>query len=241
MKVHIFNAIVAKDARGLAASLLAMPSGPDIFFSPLDPDCPDTTFAGSLVGLCTSVRWHDGLKVCRDFEIDANRNSSVRDPIGWAFINDDVESIDILMSMGADPLMPFPDDRASGLTQYRQHLLTPEKAEYYRNDPRFGELDFLTLSRFIAERPSGFYMRPKLGCLLLNELRPKSLQIFKLLTTGSNAAADEDVRLFAQFSYHSALYRRKMKTARAIKEIYAIKPDLNIVTDRCPHYASLDL
>jgi hypothetical protein len=75
MKQDIFNAIVAKDARGLAASLLAMPSVSDIFFSPLDPDCPDPTFAGSLVGLCASLRWHDGLRICRDCMINPNRNS----------------------------------------------------------------------------------------------------------------------------------------------------------------------
>jgi hypothetical protein len=238
MKRDIFNAVVAKDARRLAASLLAMPGVSDIFFNPLDLDCPDTTFAGNLIRLCTSVCWHDGLRSCRDFGIDPNRNSCVCDPFLSAFWNDDVESAGILISMGADPLMPFPDDRASGLTRYRQHLLTPEKARQYRNDPRFGELDHLTLSRFLAERPFT-YMRPKLGCLLLNDPRPNSLEIFQSLTAGNDAAKDEDVRLFAQFFYHEALYCRKPETARAIRDMFGIEPDLDIVTDRCPNYASL--
>jgi hypothetical protein len=142
--------------------------------------------------------------------------------------------------MGTDPLMPFPDDRPSGLTRYRRHLLTPEKAQQYRNDPRFGELDHLTLSRFLTERPFT-YMRPKLGCLLLNNPRPNSLKIFQLLTAGNDAANNEDVRLFAQFFYHEALYCRKPDTARAIRDMFAIDLDLQIVLGRCPHYASLSV
>lgn len=103
----LYRAVLKRNHKQLA-TLLREAGLDDVSFNPVEDESFPERDGGSLIGLCVSYRWHNGVRVCRDAGLNPDRNAMVRDPIMWAYHNDDVVSLELLLEMRTDPIRPLP-------------------------------------------------------------------------------------------------------------------------------------
>lgn len=225
----IYQAFVKRDARALAESLRLLRGG-DIYFDPLDTDTPNPNEAGSIVGLCASVQWHDGLRVCRDAGVNPDRNSMVRDPLIWAFCNDDIDSLQLLIEMGLNPARLSPDDRHWGLEgRPLRHLSDEDIAKCVGDD--YGELDKIYLSA-MQQSNANIDLRPVFGRMALNNARANSHYFYDSLTQYQGVQEDVACLYFAQFAYYDAYNRRRNDIMNILVNNLGLTPDKQLAKGR---------
>lgn len=167
----LLQAVADRDA-GLLRTALA--SGETWIFP-----SPGQQLAGSAIGLCVSHGWIEGLLVCQEAGLNPNRNATARDPLLWAYSNDDLEMAAILLDMGLDPLGPFIDTRSSGIRRRPHDLLTPTRLEIMSAADDVGELDMLVLSQQLSLGDAT--LRPRIGSILINNSRANSIAFHQLV------------------------------------------------------------
>lgn len=227
MTTNLYEAFMNRDRHQLAELLRGASLG-DVSFNPLplEGNAFQAREGGSLVGLCASIQWHDGLRVCRDAGLDPDRDAMVRDPIMWAYHNDDTVTLDLLLEMGTDPTRLSPDTRFWGLSR-PEDALTPERLVDLA--AKLGNLDVFYLKTHLAEnRP--VELRPVFGRLALNSLRPNSHVFFERLAP--LVRASDTCKWFAQFAYFEAWRAGHEQVAMMLFDTLGLSPDLSIVEDR---------
>lgn len=213
----VYEAYEARSITGLRDAL-SMFTGEDVYFDPEEqdplPSQPRERMllnpvnygkpGGSIVGLCVSEQWHEGLQVCADLGINPNRNSLVRCPLLWAYSNDDLVALGILLRMRIDPMMIMIDTRTWGLPDFEEEMVNRDRIEeLIAGSPYYGKLDEKVLRKSIKQHPSR--LRPKLSALLLNDPRQHSVEFIKsLVDNGSNLD-------FSDVKYYANIYYYKMK------------------------------
>lgn len=225
MLSKIYSAVMERDRKQLA-TLLREAALDDVSFNPLEGESFQARDGGSLVGLCVSYQWHDGVRVCRDAGLNPDRNAMVRDPLMWAYHNDDVDSLALLLEMEPDPARLSPDTRFWGVSR-PQDVLTAERLAELA--PTLGDLDvFYLQSHLVEKRP--VELRPVFGRMALNDFRPNSHAFFERLAP--LVATSESCRWFAQFAYFRAWSMGCEHVALGLRDALSLLPDLSIVEDR---------
>lgn len=225
MLSKLYRAMMERDQKQLA-TLLSEAARDDVWFNPLEVESFQTRDGGSLIGLCVSYQWHDGVRVCRDAGLNPDRNAMVRDPLMWAYHNDDVVSLELLLEMGPDPARLSPDTRFWGVSRTEDELTADRLTELA---PTLGDLDVFYLKSLLAEeRP--VELRPVFGRMALNDLRPNSHAFFERLAP--LVVKSESCRWFAQFAYFRAWSLGHKDVALELLDALSLQPDLSIVEDR---------
>lgn len=221
MDEQIYKAIQTRDANQLSTLLAAEPNWPGY----LDPTNPvmEGKDIGSVVGLCASYGWHDGLRVCRDAGLDPNLNCLVRQPLIWAYHHKDVISLDILLEMGMTPLSWAISQQFDGI-----------KTDFFRAEDlhslsSLGELDRQAIISHVHVK-SPFALRPAFCNLALTRLHERSEVFFMRLAP---LVADNEVcRHFAQFLYFTAWRQGNVGLALRLAADMHLEPNLDVVTLR---------
>lgn len=230
MRTDIYRALEERDIARFSEALVAA-GREDVFFDPLDSRVPNPRNAGSLLGLCVSAGWHDGIRVCRDLGVDPNRNSMVRDPLRWAYSDDDVVALQLLIEMGADPARKRPDDRNWGIDSQNDKLKQGDIAEYAA-DPRYGALDVDYL-RHLLNTNLCMDMRSVFASTTLDNIRPRCGTIFFDWATSREAiTSDSRCAYFAQFAYFDAVARARFDVAEILHIRFSLAPDPQVVSLR---------
>jgi hypothetical protein len=207
-------------------ALLREAAHDDVSFNPMDGESFQARDGGSLVGLCVSYQWHDGVRVCRDAGLNPDRNAMVRDPLMWAYHNDDVVSLALLLEMGTDPARLSPDTRFWGVSRPEDVLTADRLTEL---TPTLGDLDVFYLQSHLAEKRP-VELRPVFGRIALNDLRPNSHVFFERLAP--LVVTSQSCRWFAQFAYFRAWSIGHEDVALGLLDALSLQPELAIVEDR---------
>lgn len=226
----VWDALEMRDGEALSAALMSV-NRQELYFNPHDPDIPDRARAGSVAGLIAFSRWHEGMEVLIEAKINLNINNLVRNPLLWAWNNDDPKMVSLLMQGGYDPLWYFIDTRV-GQPHRHWERFGPLWSSKMRASECYGKLDDVCVKSFLTStQQHPVLIRPILATCLLSKSRPNSYLILQSLLNIESLKKSDDVKYYARYLLGRLRFKPDILLEKVIREQLGVTDALDLPED----------
>lgn len=227
---EIWNAMEMRNTSSLKDALGGIDLK-ELYLDPCDKDIPDRSKAGSISGLIASIRWHDGMEVLIESKVNLTKNGMVRNPLLWAWANDDHDMVELLLRGGYDPLWWFLDTRP-GQPGRAWERFGPLWATKMRVSEDYGTLDEVCVKSYLTSQPKNpIIVRPSIATCMLTKPRQNSSIILQSLLKLESVQKSDDVKHYARYLLGRLKFKPDVLLEWVIREQLGVTEPLDMPTD----------